>query len=123
MSKIELTAEQKRALRAKAHILHPVVMVGDRGLTDNLIAEIDRSLNAHELIKIQVAGSDRDERINILNEICKQLNCAEVQHIGKILVIYRAKEITDSPQATAKRPKNQPYISKKQAAAKQLKRS
>lgn len=123
MSKIELTAAQKRNLRAQAHALHPVVMMGDRGLTENLINEIDRSLTAHELIKIQIAGSDRDERSEILNNICNQLNCTPVQHIGKILIVYRANNPAEDSNKPAKRRKNEPYVSKKQAAARQTKHS
>lgn len=117
MSKLELTQTMRRNLRASAHDLHPVVMIGDKGLTETVIAEIDRSLNAHELIKIRVAGDDRDAREEILQNICEQLQCVAIQHLGKILIVYRpnAKE---NPSETGKKRKSEPYVTKKQAAAK-----
>lgn len=120
MSKLELTQTMRRNLRADAHSLHPVVMIGDRGLTDTVIAEIDHSLTAHELIKIRVAGDDRKAREEILNNICLQLECEPIQHLGKILIVYRpnAKDNTSDP---TKRRKSEPYIPKKQAASKKHK--
>lgn len=106
----------RRNLRAQAHALHPVVTVADRGLTDTVIAEIERSLSAHELIKIRVAGEDRTAREQILQEICTQTGCIEIQHLGKILIVYRPNE-TES----GKKKKSAPYISKKKAAARKLK--
>jgi RNA-binding protein len=68
-------------------------MIGNNGLTETVLKEIDRSLNAHELIKIKVAGDERELRVQLYEEICEQLGAAQVQHIGKQLVIYRpAKE-------------------------------
>jgi RNA-binding protein len=89
MSK-ELTAMQRRALRAKAHPLHPVVLIGDKGLTEPVLLEIDVHLRSHELIKIR-AQSERDEREAWLLEICRRLSAQPVQHIGKTLVIYRER--------------------------------
>ena len=86
----ELTATQRRALRAKAHPLHPVVLIGDKGLTESVLREIDVHLRSHELIKIR-AQSERDEREAWLLEICRRLSAQPVQHIGKTLVIYRER--------------------------------
>lgn len=120
MSKIELTQSMRRNLRASAHALHPVVMIGDKGLTDTVIAEIDHSLTAHELIKIRVAGDDRSAREEILNSICEQLECEPIQHLGKILIVYRPNAKDDASEPAKKR-KSEPYIPKKQAAAKKQK--
>jgi RNA-binding protein len=65
-------------------------MIGNNGLTDNVLKEIELNLNAHELIKIQVAGDDRDARKLIYAEICEKSNAIPVHHIGKQLVVYRA---------------------------------
>ena len=86
---IELTAEQRLALRAQAHGLSPVVSISENGLSDAVLKEIDASLNAHELIKVRVFGDDREQRQTWLAEICQSLGAAEVQHIGKLLVIWR----------------------------------
>ena len=97
---LNLTPTQRRALRARAHALHPVVSVGDKGLSESVIHEIATSLDAHELIKVRVSEADRAARDALLLQICDQLEAAPVQHIGKILVIYRP-----SPQQAAPAPK------------------
>lgn len=89
---LTITAAQRRELRAEAHSLSPVVMIGDAGLTSAVIKEIETSLNAHGLIKVRVLGDDREERIAIYEGICRQLHAAPVQHIGKLLVLYRPKK-------------------------------
>ncbi|TCV90834.1 ribosome assembly RNA-binding protein YhbY [Sulfurirhabdus autotrophica] len=86
---LTLTPAQRRFLRAQAHALSPVVMIGDSGLTESVLKETDNSLKSHELIKIKVAGDDRTLRETILSEICTKLNAVTVQHIGKTLIIYR----------------------------------
>lgn len=77
------------ALKAQAHHLHPVVMIGQNGLTDAVVQETDTALTAHELIKIRVLGDERSERIAIAEALCERLDAQLVQHIGKLLVIYR----------------------------------
>jgi len=89
-------------LRAQAHRLDPVVIVGDKGLTDEVIAEIDRSLKAHELIKIRAATDDRDARGLWMEKICERLDAQAIQQIGKILVVYR--ENFDKPREKAAAP-------------------
>ena len=84
-----LTSGERRALRARAHHLRPVVKIGDAGLTAALVREIDVNLTSHELIKIRVAEDDRLRRGQILGEICRVLDASPVQHVGKILVIFR----------------------------------
>jgi len=68
-----------------------VVHLGGKGLTDAVIAEIDRALEAHELIKVRAAALERDARETALAEICARLRAQPVQHIGKVLVVYRPK--------------------------------
>ncbi|SPA16538.1 putative RNA_binding protein [Cupriavidus taiwanensis] len=92
MPALQLVPAQRSDLRSRAHALNPVVMVGAEGLTRAVLAEIDRSLAAHDLIKIRVFGDDREARIAIYEEICDQLSAAPIQHIGKLLVVWRPGE-------------------------------
>ena len=86
---MNLTPAERSAFRAEAHALNPVVIIGEAGLTPAVLKEIDASLNAHGLIKIRVFGDDREARIGIYDTICGKLGAAPVQHIGKLLVVYR----------------------------------
>ena len=86
---LNLTPGQRRFLRAQAHSLSPVILIGDAGLTAGVMKEIDQSLNSHELLKRKVASGDREQREAMLSEICDALKAAPAQHIGKTLVIYR----------------------------------
>jgi RNA-binding protein len=88
MSKI--TAVQRRALRAKAHHLAPVVSIGQHGLTPSVQHEIDLALLAHELIKVKVASNDREARGTMLDAVCAALSCAPVQHLGKVFILWRS---------------------------------
>ena len=90
--KIELSAFERQYLKGLAHGLNPVVMIGNQGLTESVIREITVSLEAHELIKIRVQGDDRDARIAMYERICDELSAAPVQHIGKLLVIWRPSD-------------------------------
>ena len=87
----ELTSGERRALRARAHHLHPVVMIGNAGLTAQVIKEIDANLRSHELIKIRMLDEDRETRASLAEAICEAVDAEPVQHIGKILAIYRPK--------------------------------
>lgn len=99
---LQLSPDQLRTLKAKSHALQPTVLVGSGGLTQAVAGEIDRNLIAHELIKVRVMGDDRNVREDILKRICEELGAAPVQHIGKILVVFRPK-----PEAPPKtRPKS-----------------
>ena len=103
---LKLNSEQRSQLRSLAHSLDPVVMIGDAGLTDAVLKEIDVSLNAHELVKIRVFGDDRQARLDMLESICSQMEAAPIQHIGKLLVIYRPKkEESQKPLSTDKKGK------------------
>lgn len=86
---LSLNAEQRRALKARAHSLNPVVSISQNGLSDAVLKEIDASLKSHELIKVRVYNDNREEREQFLQEICQRLDAAPVQHIGKLLVIWR----------------------------------
>ena len=98
---LKLTPAQRSDLRSQAHGLAPVVMIGDSGLTPAVMKEIDASLNAHGLIKIRVLGDDRDARVSHYESICADLGAAPVQHIGKLLVVYRPKkELTKEIKTT-----------------------
>lgn len=86
---LPLLSAQIRELRARAHGLNPVVSIAENGLTDAVLKEIDVSLKAHELIKIRVYGDSRENRLSYLQRICSELAATAVQHIGKLLVVYR----------------------------------
>lgn len=89
MPVIELNTADRRALRADAHHLDPVVMIGGDGLTPAVLKEADSALKAHGLIKVRVLGDDRTAREAIYAQLCDQLNAAPIQHIGKLLVLWR----------------------------------
>ncbi len=89
---MQLTPAQRQYLKGLAHARHPVVIIGDKGLSPAVVQEVDRALAAHELIKVKAASSDKVQREAWLLELCATLNAAPVQHIGKILVLYRTAE-------------------------------
>jgi RNA-binding protein len=89
---LKLTPVERSALRAEAHALKPVVIIGEAGLTPAVLKEVDLSLDSHGLIKVRVFGDDREARVAIYDSICAELDAAPVQHIGKLLVIYRPKK-------------------------------
>lgn len=86
-----LTPKDRQHLKARAHALKPVIMVGNNGVSDAVKKEIDRALNDHELIKIKIQSNDRDARRQMLSEICEAAGAELVQAIGGIGVIYRVK--------------------------------
>lgn len=87
--KKNLSDIEKKALQKKAHSLKPVVMIGQHGLTDAVLTEVDVALNAHELIKVRIRGADKDERTEQCAQIEHQLNAKVVHQIGGIAVLYR----------------------------------
>ena len=89
MPQIQLTPAERREHRANAHHLDPVVLIGGDGLTAAVKKEIDAALNAHGLIKVRVFGDDRAARELIYQELAAELHAAPVQHIGKLLVLWR----------------------------------
>jgi len=94
----DLSAAEKKALKARAHNLNPILQLGEKGLTDAVFAEIDRALAAHELIKVRAAPLNRDEREVALASICERTNAHPVQHIGKMLIVYRQKPPAEAPK-------------------------
>ena len=86
-----LSPIERKKLKARAHSLDPIIHLGGKGLTEAVIAEIGRALDAHELIKVRAGSMERDEREAAYAEICSRLAAQPVQHIGKVLVIHRKK--------------------------------
>lgn len=99
----QLTSTQRRDLKVRAHHLEPVVIIGDAGMTPAVLREIDVHLKSHELIKIRVAGDDRDARAAMFGTICAELNASPVQHIGKTLIVFRPKPPKSAKGKTALR--------------------
>ncbi len=113
---LSLNADQRRALRARAHSLDPVVSISQNGLSEGVMKEIDASLKSHELIKVRVYNDNREEREQFLQEICQQLDAAPVQHIGKLLVLWRpALDAAGQPLKAApqRRPRSAPRRTKR----------
>ncbi|MGL5742383.1 MAG: ribosome assembly RNA-binding protein YhbY [Legionella sp.] len=82
----------KKSLKAQAHHLKPVVLLGAKGLTEAVTAETDIALLAHELIKVKINGAEKEDRILMANELCQQLEAELVQMIGNTAIIYRKHE-------------------------------
>jgi RNA-binding protein len=91
MAQIQLTPSQRKDHRAEAHHLDPIVMVGAGGLTDAVKKEVDAALKAHGLIKVRVQSDDRAGREAAFQALADELNAAPIQHIGKLLVLWRPK--------------------------------
>lgn len=100
-----LSPARRRELRAAAHHLHPVVSVAGNGLSPAVVAEIDRALATHELIKVRIYGEDRVQRGELLETICQQVAAQAVQHIGNILVLWREKPAETEAAPAPTRPK------------------
>jgi putative YhbY family RNA-binding protein len=96
---LNLTPAERSELRSQAHGLSPVVMIGDSGLTPAVVKETDTALKAHGLIKVRVFGDDREARVSYYETLCEKLGAAPVQHIGKLLVLYRPK--VEKPKAAS----------------------
>jgi RNA-binding protein len=86
---MQLTERQKKFLRREAHNLKPVVTVGDKGMTDALVKELDGALEHHELIKIKVRVGDRDARDEMIGELAKKSRAVLVSRVGNIAALYR----------------------------------
>jgi RNA-binding protein len=87
-----LKPHQIRTFRGLAHHLKPVVMVGEKGITENLLAELNRALDDHELIKVSIAGADRADRRLMTAELCQTTGAQLVQLIGRVSVLYRPRQ-------------------------------
>ena len=108
-----LSPTERKALKARAQHLDPVVMIGDAGLTAAVINEIEVALKSHELIKVRVAGDDRELRAALVDDICRQVDAAPVQHIGKLLVFFRPRPPQTGRTVKPRRPSG-PRRTKKQ---------
>jgi RNA-binding protein len=84
-----LTTAQNRALKKLAHDLKPVVIIGQHGLSDSVLNEIDITLDTHELIKVKLAGADKEERKALSSDIVERLSAELVQIIGRVAIFYR----------------------------------
>ena len=118
---MEITTTQRRALRAAAHSLKPVVSISQKGLTESVLKEIDRCLKAHELIKVRIYDAEREEREALLEAVCTELQAAAVQHIGNLLVLWRERADEPAVAGTHKpgaKKASGPRLTKKAAAAK-----
>ena len=104
MAAIQLSVAERKAHRAEAHHLDPVVMIGNDGLTPAVKKETDAALNAHGLIKVRVLGDDREKREAIYQELCDTLGAAPIQHIGKLLVLWRPKPKKEKAEDEDRRP-------------------
>jgi putative YhbY family RNA-binding protein len=95
---IDLIPAERRELRARAHHVDPVVQIGADGLTAAVLAQVDAALGAHGLIKVRVFSDDRAARLSMLERLADQLGAAPVQHIGKVLVLWRPPIDAHSPK-------------------------
>jgi len=89
---MNLNKKQIQYLKGVAHSLKPIVLLGNNGLTEAVVAEIDYSLNHHELIKVKIPTDDKDTKGLIVEAICRETNATKIQVIGKTLIIYRQSE-------------------------------
>ncbi|MBA2306364.1 MAG: ribosome assembly RNA-binding protein YhbY [Acidobacteria bacterium] len=86
-----MTTRERAHLRGRAHALEPVVHAGSFGVTDAVVAEVDRALTAHELIKVKVGVDDRAERVAIGGEICARTGATAIHRVGKVLILWRPR--------------------------------
>lgn len=98
MSAIQLSPAQRKEKRSEAHHLDPVVMIGGDGLTPAVVKEIDHALNSHGLIKVRVFSDERTTRDAMLTQLSDQLSAAPIQHIGKLLVLWRPPVPKEKPE-------------------------
>lgn len=89
---MNLNKKQIQHLKGLAHSLKPTILLGSNGLTEAVVAEIDYTLNHHELIKIKIPTDDKETKTLIADAICREANAIKVQVIGKTLIIYRQSE-------------------------------
>jgi RNA-binding protein len=92
---VVLSARERAHLKARAHPLEPVVQVGQAGITPELTAEVDRSLTAHELIKVRVGGDDRNRRGQLGEALAAATEAAVVDRVGKVLILWRPRPVEE----------------------------
>ena len=91
-----LTNRERAHLKARAHALEPVLHVGNAGVTDALVAEVDRALTAHELIKVKIGTDERANRVAIGDELCARTGATPVHRVGTVIILWRPRP-TDPP--------------------------
>jgi RNA-binding protein len=104
MSALELTPSERKAYRAQAHHLDPVVAIGSDGLTDAVRRELDLALNSHGLIKVRVFSDDREARAALFTRLAGDLGAAPIQHIGKLLIFWRPMLEKETARAEGRKP-------------------
>ena len=87
-----LSAAERKQLKARAHRLEPMVLIGTKGLTDDVVKEVELALKAHELIKVRAPDLEREAREDALKALCERTGAQSVQAIGKVFVIYRKRD-------------------------------
>jgi RNA-binding protein len=87
-----LTSADRKALKARAHNLDPIVMIGAKGVTDEVVKEVDLALKAHELIKVRAPSMEREAREVAFQALCERTGAEAVQAIGKIFILYRKRD-------------------------------
>jgi len=97
-----LTTKERAHLKARAHPLERVVHTGTAGITDAVVAEVDRALTAHELLKVRIGVEDREQRVALGDEICARTDATAVQRVGKVLILWRPRPL--EPDADSARP-------------------
>jgi len=122
MSELVLDRDERLALKAQAHALNPVVLLGAAGLNAAVLAEIDRALASHGLIKVRIPSADRDEREAMFAEIADRLAAARVQAIGKLLVLYRPPPPETERKLAPERGREQPPATRASRRSKQSER-
>lgn len=88
---MNLTSRQRQYLRAEAHHLKPVVLLGQHGLTEAVLGEVEQALDTHELIKIRVPAGDREDRREIIEAITARTRSTRVQTVGHVAVLFRPR--------------------------------
>jgi RNA-binding protein len=96
----------KQSLKAQAHHLKPVILMGAKGLTDAVVAETHIALESHELIKVKISGAEKEDRLEMATNLCQQLQAELVQMIGTTAIIYRKNKENDKPEKKEKPVKN-----------------
>lgn len=105
-----ISPAERRALKARAHALDPVVLIGDGGVTDAVVAEIERALAAHELIKVRAGGLEREARALAMAEVCERTGAEPVQAIGKVMVLWKENPERRRKEQEAERLRNRPPV-------------
>jgi len=105
LRKDRVNSEQTKELKTRAHMLKPIIMIGQAGLTEAVLKEIEIALDIHELLKIKVRA-ERDERKEIFQQICIDTKAEKIQSIGQVIVIYRKKPAKPQKKAEPQRKRH-----------------